>query len=314
MPPALILLGALLVLPLPLLGIYFARQLIDCRRYSTRHTIDDGLTKGEFTQAFVDMPKEEFLIRSPFGYDLSGFAIPGSSEKTVIFCHGVSWTRWGMAKYMDTFLELGWNIMAYDHRAHGDSGGRRPGYGYYEKHDLKAVEEWTISRFPQTRHLGLFGESMGAATVLQFAPMSRHTTFLVLESPYSDLMDLCRTRLTWARVPGLLITPMLLLADVYIRTATGFRLRDVSPRRDLACTSLPAIFFHGKEDEQIPSAMSIDLHNAHRAKALSRLALFDGAMHSRSIIVDKRRYLSELWSFLSELGVEEGLQEKRTPA
>jgi uncharacterized protein len=314
MPAAFILIGVLPVLTLPLLGIYFARQLIDCRRYSTRHTIDDGLDKGEFTQAFVDMPKEDFLIRSPFGYDLSGFAIPGSPERTVIFCHGVSWTLWGMAKYMDSFLDRGWNIVAYDHRAHGDSGGRRPGYGYYEKYDLKAVEDWTMSRFSQTRHLGLFGESMGAATVLQFAPMSRHATFLVLESPYSDLMDLCRTRLAWAGVPGLLITPLILVADLYIRAAAGFSLRDVSPRMDLACTNLPAIFFHGKEDEQIPAAMSIGLHNAHRDRAQSRLALFDGAMHSRSIIVEKRRYLSELWSFLSELVPEEGLQEKRTPA
>ena len=262
--PLLLLIGVLPALALPLLGIYFARQLINFQLYSTRHTIEDGLIKGEFTQAFVDMPKENFLVRSPFGYSLSGFAIPGNTDRTIIFCHGVSWTRWGMAKYMDTFIEQGWNIIAYDSRAHGESGGRYPSYGYFEKHDLMAVEDWTMKRFPQTGRLGIFGESMGASTVLQFAPMSHHAAFLILDSPYSDLAELCRTRLAWAGVPGLLITPVLLLANLYIRAAAGFSLGDVSPQRDLAKISLPVIFFHGNDDEQIPTAMSVSMYNEHR--------------------------------------------------
>ena len=30
--------------------------------------------------------------------------------------------------------------------AHGDSGGGRPSYGYYEKSDMKAVADWALAR------------------------------------------------------------------------------------------------------------------------------------------------------------------------
>ena len=283
------------------LSIYFLHQLINIQRYTTRFTIDDGLIKGEFSPAFVALEKESFQVHSPFGYDLSGFAIPGNTDKTIIFCHGASWTRWGMAKYMHTFLERGWNIVAYDSRAHGESGGTYPSYGYYEKHDLKAVEDWTMARFPATKHLGIYGESMGAATVLQYSPLSSHASFLVLESPFSDLNTLCRTRLAWSGVPGFIIPAVMWLADCYIRFVAGFRIRDVSPRQSLDKTTVPILFFHGKDDEQIPTSMSIAMYHARRERFPTRLALFDNTLHTRCIVVDEKRYLSELWSFLTAI-------------
>jgi fermentation-respiration switch protein FrsA (DUF1100 family) len=272
--------------------------------YTSAHTIEDGVEKGEFSRPFVESLKEEFTVRSPFGYDLKGFALEGSTNRTVIFCHGVTWTLWGMAKYMHSFIEREWNCVAYDHRGHGQSGGGKPSYGFYEKHDLKAVEEWTLRRFPQTEKLGLFGESMGASTVLQFAPMSAHADFMILDSPYSDLAALCRTRLEWTGLPKALIPPVLFFADLYIRATEGFGLSDVSPVRELARTSISAMFFHGNDDEQVPTGMSIGMNDLHGRKALSRIALFDGALHSKSIVIDEKRYLSELWNFIKELGLD----------
>ncbi len=300
-----ILFAALLpALSFPALGIYFARKLVYQQIYTTSHTIEDGVAKGEFSRSFVESPKEEFSVRSPFGYDIKGFVMKGPTNKTVIFCHGVTWTLWGMAKYMHSFVEKGWNIVAYDHRGHGESGGGLPSYGFYEKHDLKAVEDWTMEHFPQTRKLGLFGESMGASTVLQFAPMSAHADFLILDSPYSDLIELCRTRLQWAGLPAVVIPTVLFFADLYIRTTQRFSLSEVSPIRDLAGTSIPAMFFHGNDDEQVPVSMSVKMHEVHRKRAFSRIALFDGALHSRSVATDEKRYLSELWDFIGELGLD----------
>jgi fermentation-respiration switch protein FrsA (DUF1100 family) len=302
--PAILFAALIPALGLAALGIYFARKLICQQIYTTSHTIEDGIAKGEFSRSFVESPKEEFSIRSQFGYVIKGFTLKGSTNRTVIFCHGVTWTLWGMAKYMHSFVEKGWNIVAYDSRGHGESGGGRPSYGFYEKHDLKSVEDWTISRFPETEKLGLFGESMGASTVLQFAPMSTHTDFMILDSPYSDLTELCRTRLAWAGVPGVFIPAVLFFAGLYIRAAEGFSLSDVSPQNGLARTSIPAMFFHGNDDEQVPVSMSVKMHEEYGKRAFSRIALFNGALHSRSVAVDEKHYLSELWIFMGELGLD----------
>ena len=63
--------------------------------------------------------------------------------------------------------------------------GKTTSYGYYEKHDLKSVVDWLKSRFGTNITLGIHGESMGAATLLQYAGLVEDgADFYIADCPF----------------------------------------------------------------------------------------------------------------------------------
>lgn len=58
------------------------------------------------------------------------------SKSTVIVLHGINSTREFMLPTAKFFVENGMNVVAFDSRGHGKSGGKYCTYGYYEKKDV----------------------------------------------------------------------------------------------------------------------------------------------------------------------------------
>lgn len=72
---------------------------------------------------------------------------------------------------MNLFIKKGWNVLIYDHRRHGESGGKTTSYGHYEKFDLQTVVNWLKNEVGESLILGIHGESMGAVTTLLYGGM-----------------------------------------------------------------------------------------------------------------------------------------------
>jgi alpha-beta hydrolase superfamily lysophospholipase len=106
-----------------------------------------------------------------------------------------------MLKNISFFSQHRCNIIAYDHRGHGLSYGARPSFGWFEKHDLRRVVDFARQRFPGTEKLVLFGESMGAATVLQYAPSDSRLAAIILDSPFSSFRKLVLAQLSHIPCP-----------------------------------------------------------------------------------------------------------------
>ena len=70
-----------------------------------------------------------------------------------------------MAGFVHKFYTLGYNILAVDARAHGDSEGTKIGMGWPERMDIIKWINLILSWEPNAR-IVLHGVSMGAATVL----------------------------------------------------------------------------------------------------------------------------------------------------
>ena len=93
-------------------------------------------------------------------------------------------------KYARLFERLGFNSVIYDHRRHGDSGGKTTSFGYYEKIDLKAIVDIIREEIGNDALLGIHGESMGAATTILYAgTFDDKADFHIVDCPFSDFTE-----------------------------------------------------------------------------------------------------------------------------
>ena len=78
---------------------------------------------------------------SGLGVNLAGWRCAGSGHRrgTLVYLHGAADNRESSIATIQRFVPLGFDVVAYDSRAHGDSGGDICTYGFFEKQDLRRV-------------------------------------------------------------------------------------------------------------------------------------------------------------------------------
>jgi alpha-beta hydrolase superfamily lysophospholipase len=89
---------------------------------------------------------------------------------------------------------FGYRCVAFDHRAHGQSDGRRTSFGYYESQDAVACLRYVRQRWPGQR-LAALGISMGAAALCFAAAEAAACDALILESLYTDIQSAFSNRI-----------------------------------------------------------------------------------------------------------------------
>ncbi|SNR94743.1 hypothetical protein SAMN05446037_100223 [Anaerovirgula multivorans] len=259
------------------ISIYLSNLVIYPKTLTHEKTYQKELEAGRINKkVFEELYKEEVSIKSPFGYDLYGLYFPlENAKKTMILCHGITYTLYGSVKYMELYQKRGFNILLYDHRNHGKSGGHNTTYGFYEKYDLKAWSDWLFEKYGNDSVIGIHGESMGAAILLQNALIDSRIAFYVADCPYSSLSDIVGYRLKVEyHLPAF---PFLIIASLLNEIRTGVAFHQVSPINDVDKIKAPVFFIHGKEDKYIPSSMTKAMYNAK--KGAKELYLAPNAGH-----------------------------------
>lgn len=144
-----------------------------------------------------------------------------ASDKTVLLVHGYADAKVGALAWAPLWHEMGFNILAVDLRAHGDSEGSLCTGGFAERHDLEqVVHELAIRRPAETRTLVLFGISLGAAVAAAMAALSQSHNVdissagsgdteatplihaVVLESPFADFRSASTAHFVQLGLPG----------------------------------------------------------------------------------------------------------------
>ncbi|MFD3447864.1 alpha/beta hydrolase [Microbacteriaceae bacterium 4G12] len=275
---------------------FFTNQIM----YMRKKTEDEILKREAGTHfdltEFEALPKEEVWIASQFGYNIHGYYIPAAnSKKFMVFCHGVTVNKLNSIKYSNLFLKRNFNVFIYDHRRHGQSGGKTTSFGYYEKHDLQTIVHWLKERFGSDIVLGIHGESMGAATLLQYAGhLEDGADFYIADCPFSDFYEQLTYRLKEEfKLPA---WPLLPLANAVLKLRDGYTVQDVSPIQCIKHIKNPVLFIHSKDDDYILSKMTEEMYE--QKEGPKELFIAEKGRHALSYAENKEMYEKVIDHFL----------------
>lgn len=255
------------------------------------------LERGKKTKGWQDV-----AINSRLGYQLKGTYLPASSpsDKTVIFVHGISGSRLMGLWYNSLYTNAGYNVLLYDSRAHGESGGPSATWGYYEKYDLDQWVDWVKERQPNGI-IGIHGVSMGAATALEHAALNesaKRVNFYIADSAYADLEDLLIQQVdaTVNLHNPLWVKTLLKYSSAAAYIDSGFRYNQVSPIRSVSTVTTPILYLHGEADPLVSVAMCRQLYNS--TKGYREIYTFPNVGHAMAIFDRKNEYRLYVQSFI----------------
>jgi uncharacterized protein len=192
---------------------------------------------------------------------------------TIVYLHGVADNRGSAIGALETFLPLGFDVIAYDSRAHGASEGDRCTYGFFEKRDLQAVLDQVGAD-----NVILIGHSLGAAVALQAAAIEPRVKAVVAASTFSDLRTIATERAT--------MFPEWSLAPAFARAERDgkFVLDEVSAQLAAADIVVPVLLIHGESDRNTLPAHSDRVFRALRGP--KKLITVTGAGHNDVLRAD----------------------------
>lgn len=239
------------------------------------------------------MEKTKIQILSRYGYALSAVILENeitkrteNKHKVAVLCHGYTYGKLGSIVYAQILMELGFTAIIYDHRNHGESGKKHTTMGFYEKYDLETVIDWCYVNFGKDIRIVTHGESMGAATVLDYLNIKDNVALTIADCGYTDLRSLLSHQMkAFFHIPPVIFMPFAILC---LKLRAGFNVKEVSPINGVRKSKTPILFIHGDQDNYVPYQMTIQMYE--ECSAPKKLYLAKGAIHANSVVVDYEEY------------------------
>ena len=259
--------------------------------------------KQESNASYGDIGDTSKYQRTPINFTMSdGYVIHGdyslnNPKKFVICMHGHRGNREGLQKYSWAFFRLGYSLVFYDHRSHGDENERSKVTMSYQEHkDAVEIIKQVREKFGSDIELGLFGNSMGGATALTCTKEYQDLSFVVADSAFAGVKYLVKAFIKIHKSP---MFPILQLTEMFIKHKAGFRYKDASVMDVLKENkNVPILLIHGDKDEMVFPENATLLFNSDAG--VKRLEWFKGATHCNAVTSDRNRYYKVIEEFIKE--------------
>jgi len=243
---------------------------------------------------------ENIVFRTADGVQLFGWFIPAAktSEKTIIILHGRGQNRGDILASTHFLHRFGFNLLYFDFRGAGESGGALSSIGYLELRDFDAALEFLKrNKEEEAKNIGVYGLSMGGAVALYETANRPDIKCVAAEAAFESFNGIV-ARYAWVnkKTPYF---PVIQLGLMLTRLRLGIDPEPFSPLYHIAKISpRPILFVAGSHDAIMPVKDVKRLFAA--AKHPKEMWIVQGAAHGKCAEVGGEEYKTRLSSFFSK--------------
>jgi uncharacterized protein len=298
-------LAALLLVPYVALCIIIGILVADGSLHPARRPLDaDEQAQAAQTAKQAGSNLQNVSLVTSDGANLKAWLIQPARANghAAILLHGLGDNRGGVIGYAQLLLSAGYSVLMPDARAQGESGGQLATYGLVERQDIHQWITWLQNRTHPQCVFG-FGESMGAAQLLESLAVEDRFCAVAAESPFSNFREIAYDRMgqTFGVGPWLgetLLRPVVEVAFLRAEQKYGLQMQQVSPEQPLAKSQIPLLLIHGADDRNIPPRHSERILQARPNH--TEIWRVPGADHCGAISTAPEEFAHRLLSFYAK--------------
>jgi uncharacterized protein len=224
---------------------------------------------------------------------------PQKSNKTIILAHGWGTNRSDILPGKIFLLNRGgYNLLFFDFRNHGESGGAISSLGRYESEDIKAVIKYLKSnKAGYCKDIGLYGFSMGANASILAAAETSDIKSVVAESPFTYFdKTVERFAKIYYNMPRF---PLVDLTLFFVKLRLGFDPQKYSSIKFIADVSpKPILLIYSENDTRAPLADGKILFE--KAREPKDILVVPGADHGEAYLKAGLLYENTMLEFFKE--------------
>ena len=215
-------------------------------------TYEDELAK---LPAFKDIEVE---TQDGWKLNVKYFTKSDSSSCAIIFAHGWGAIWADMMKYTPLFSDCNCDYVFYDHRAHGNSGGKYATGGLRESQDLWQITKWVSETYNYPyNQIGWMGSSWGGGAAIIAGAEEANVGFIIVDSPYQDWSSAVFERAIVDYGSGIMLLAHGVMETVNLRAGVNYR--EASPMEKIGDAKEPILIVHSKADSETNSQQSVNI-------------------------------------------------------
>lgn len=247
-------------------------------------------------------PVETVTIQSNDDLNLNGFYYKNDeaadSHLWAVVIHGYRCDHTNMDEFSQRYYESGYQVLAPDLRACGESEGDYVGMGWLDRLDILSWIDWIIAQDPDAK-IVLHGVSMGAATVMMTSgeEVPDHVKIFIEDCGYTSTWEIFASELNLRfHLPEF---PLMQTANLIAQNKAGYNFKEASSLNAVSSCEKPMLFIHGTADDFIPYSMMEQLYEAKPGTNKAFLTA-EGAGHAESLYLLGEKYWETVFDFIEQ--------------